>query len=188
MGLDISVDFDNQKTLNSTTEGREIQGKLNLSRTFCKLMSRRNVVENIPELDQIGKITEVDISFLYDMELYTEEWEIDEMLQFETNDSDRENRKKQMLAENEKIKNNIDLVIRRLEELISSLSKIDNLHLLLEKTDYDTIGISTYFALFNESPGDGYIGNNFGQDIRNLLALVKFAKDKGAKTAFFNYG
>jgi hypothetical protein len=147
------------------------------------------VVENhTPELEQIGNITGVDIQFFYDMEAYTEEWEINEMLEFETDNSVKENKRQLMLADNQKIENNIDLVVSQLELLIDKLSQIENLPDLLNKTDYDTIGIKAYFSSFNESPGDGYIGNNFGQDLRNLITLIKYAKENGAKTTYFNYG
>ena len=98
MGLDISVNFDNQEKLYSLDEYRKTRESINLSRTFCNFMCRREVVQDCrPELDQIGELTGIDISFLYDMQEYTEEWEIDEMLEFEDDEEEKELQKQSML-------------------------------------------------------------------------------------------
>jgi len=36
--------------------------------------------------------------------------------------------------------------------------------------------------------GDGYLNNNFGQDLRNFKRFVEFAKKRGATTVYFRYG
>jgi len=189
MGLDISVNFDNLVELMEFEEFDELFYTSNLSRTFCNFMSRKHVVEDCrPELDQIGKITRVDIHFLYDMEKYSENWEIDDMLEFEKNVEKRKQVKENMLQQNEEIENNISIVIIKLTKLIGKLEKIPDLVEQLEKTTYDTLGISTYFSGFNNNSSNGYIDNNLGQDLRNLLNLITFAENNGAKTVYFNYG
>lgn len=189
MGLDISVNFDNQEEIYSLDEYRKTREKINLSRTFCNFMCRREVVEDCrPELDQIGELTGVDISFLYDMQEYTEEWEIDEMLEFEDDEEEKDSRKQSMLQKNTEVSNNITEVKNKLTLLIERLGEVEDLEQKLEKTNYDTIGIKEYFSNFHTNPGDGYIDNNFGQDLRNLLCLLDVGLKNGSKTIYFNYG
>lgn len=189
MGLDISVNFDNQDDLYKLEEYDELEENSNLSRTFCNFLCRRNVVEDCqPELDQLGRITGIDINFLYEMEEYSEDWEIDEMLEFEEDENERIRRKNEILKQNQKISNNIDRVKSNLTELIKNLNEIPDLNTKLEQTSYDTLGIDKYFSEFKENLGDGYIGNNLGQDLRNLLRVIEFASINGSNTAYFNYG
>src|SRR5688572_30620972 len=73
MGLDISIVTDNIKEIESGDYWNPENDNLNkhsLSRTFCNLMCRKDVVEGEPELDQISRLTEVDISPIYEMEQY----------------------------------------------------------------------------------------------------------------------
>ena len=189
MGLDISVNFDNQEKLYSLDEYRKTRENINLSRTFCNFMCRREVVQDCrPELDQIGELTGIDISFLYDMQEYTEEWEIDEMLEFEDDEEEKELQKQSILKRNIEVANNIESVKSKLTLLIERLGKIENLDQKLQETSYDTIGIKEYFSNFHTNPGDGYIDNNFGQDLRNLLCLLNIGLNNGSKTIYFNYG
>ena len=77
MGLDISANFNNQDDLFILEDYSKIEDSFNLSRTFCNFMCRRDIVEDCrAELDQIGELTGIDINFLYNMQEYTEEWEI----------------------------------------------------------------------------------------------------------------
>jgi len=189
MGLDISAHLDNEEELFELDEYRAISKQSNLSRTFCNFMCRREVVVDCnPELDQLGKMTGVDISFLYDMANYTPEWEINEILEFERDEEEKEKQKQALLLENAKIENNIKLVEAGLSQLINELKLIFNLEEKLEQTNFDTLGIKEYFSSFNDNPGDGYIGNNLGQDLRNLLILVEFGLNRGSKTVYFHFG
>ncbi|GGF16592.1 hypothetical protein [Flavobacterium limi] len=189
MGLDISINFDNQENLYLLDEFEKIQEEVNLSRTFCNFMCRREVVEDCrPELDQIGELTGADITFLYNMQEYTEEWEIDEMLEFEDDEDEKKRLKQSMLKKNTEVENNIEEVKLKLSLLIEKLGQIENLEQKLDKTNYDTLGIKKYFSNFNNNPGDGYIDNNLGQDLRNLYSLLNFGLKNGSKTIFFNYG
>ncbi|MBZ4041192.1 hypothetical protein [Flavobacterium hibisci] len=189
MGLDISVNFDNQENIYLLDEFEKIQEVANLSRTFCNFMCRKDVVEDCrPELDQIGELTGVDITFLYNMQEYTEEWEIEEMLEFEDDEDEKENLRQSRLKKNIEVENNISEVKNNLTLLIEKLGETENLEQKLDKTSYDTIGIEKYFSNFHTNPGDGYIGNNLGQDLRNLLSLLNFGLSNGSKTIYFNYG
>ena len=45
-----------------------------------------------------------------------------------------------------------------------------------------------YFSDFLLDKGDGYINNNFGQDLRNFRRFLEHAKRHGSTTVFFQYG
>ena len=189
MGLDITVTFDNWEELHKLEGFAILEEETKLSRTFCNLMCRRSVVEDTtPELDQLGDLTSIDIEFLYNMEEYSEEWEIDEMLEFEEDEVERKRQKEEMLKRNSEVENNLKFVTDQLTKLIKRLEEIPNLVEKLEKTENDTLGIEHYFSDFTANPGDGYLNNNLGQDLRNLLKLATFGKQNASKTIYFNYG
>lgn len=191
MGLDIHIGADNYEELHSAEyyyEKNDYFNKHSLSRTFCNFMCRQNVVSHEPELDQIGKITSVDISPIYEMESYPEE----EGLKFYLDTADSEEEKLSILRKAEedkaKLQGNIDKVLRTITELVEKLSSVDNLPSLLLPTNYDSLGSEEYFSSFNIDKGEGYIGNNFGQDLRNFKRFLEFAKERGTTTVWFNYG
>ena len=72
--------------------------------------------------------------------------------------------------------------------MIEKLSTVNNLPSLLLPTDFDSLGSEEYFSSFNIDKGEGYIGNNFGQDLRNFKRFLEFAKERGTTTVWFNYG
>ena len=72
--------------------------------------------------------------------------------------------------------------------MIDKLGVINNLPALLLKTEFDVLNNEIYFSNFNDDPGDGYIGNNFGQDLRNFKRFILYARENGAKTVWFSYG
>ncbi|POY37177.1 hypothetical protein C3K47_08975 [Solitalea longa] len=191
MGLDIHIGTNNHEELYSAEYYDEKNGYFNkhsLSRTFCNFMCRQNVVGHEPELDQIGKITGVDILPIYELESYPEE----EGLEFfiETAESEEERQRILGKAEEDKAKlqGNIDQVIKTITELIEKLNSIDNLPSLLLPTNYDSLNNQEYFADFKVDKGQGYIDNNFGQDLRNFNRFLEFAKERGTTTIWFNYG
>lgn len=184
MGLDINLFTDNYDELSESEQFEELEDQFQLSREFCNLMCRKNVIENgVPELEQISKITDCDITFLYDMENYTPDWELEELEEFEDDETIED-----MKISNSKIDNNINEVHTKLKILIEKLNDINDLSSRIDQTDYDTIGIVEYFSDFKEDKGDGYLGNNFGQDLRNFLKFVEYTKSHSSKTIFFQYG
>ena len=184
MGLDIHIGTNNKVySAEYYDEEHKYFNKHSLSRTFCKFMGRQHMVSHEPELDQIGRITGVDISPIYEMESYPEEEGL------ETADSEEEKLKILKKAEEDKAKSqgNLDQVLRTVTELIEKLNYIDNLPSLLLPTDFDSLGNEKYFSAFQVDKGEGYIGNNFGQDLRNFKRFLEFAKTKGTTTVWFNY-
>ena len=191
MGLDIFICFDNNDEIFSKDyylESLEHSRLHSLSRTFCNFMCRKDVISGEPEFDQIARITSIDISAIYDMENYGHGEDLDYFLETAETDEQREQIIKLDKASKEKLKGNIDKVLETIEKLIERLSNIKDLELLLTDNGYDTLENEIYFADFNRDKGEGYIDNNFGQDLRNLNRLLKYAKAKGSTMVYFNYG
>lgn len=183
MGLDIIIDANNYKELDSNGH--------TLSRTFCNFMSRRDQdLDHEPELDQIGEITGIDISPIYEMNSYPAEG--DGYLEYRLESADSEEERQRILKEVEddkaKLKGNIDKVLRTITDLIEKLNSITNLPSLLLPTEEDLLDNEDYFSEFQIDKGNGYIGNNFGRDLRNFKKFLEYAKEKGTTTVWFDYG
>ena len=88
----------------------------------------------------------------------------------------------------DKRKVDINLVLHTINQLLNTVSKIDNLENKIEYNGYDKVGIDYYFSDFGIDKGEGYIGNNFGQDLRNFKRFLEYAKSKGTKNVSFEYG
>ena len=182
MGLDIHLITDNYKEI---FDEYVVQNNLHISRSFCYFMSREDLDESQPELDRIGEITGTDISVFYEMESYPNP----EALRFFLERAESQEEKDKLLNEaelnKEKLKDNIQEVILTIDQLIEKLSQIENLPYLLLPNDVDKDG---YFSNFNTENKDSYTSNNFGDDLRAFQRFLYFAKERGAKTVWFEYG
>ncbi|UOQ71971.1 hypothetical protein [Hymenobacter cellulosilyticus] len=187
MGLDIGVSTDKDEELYSDDE-HDYFNEHSLSRTFCQLMGRSNVVEHETELDQISRITGVDIAPLYDMNNYPHEEYLDFRVAVAESEEERTKILTEAQADKERLTGNVDTVKQMLLHLIGKLETIPNLPALLLPTDFDSLGNEAYFSDFKVDKGQGYIGNNFGQDLRNFSRHLDYAKSKGVTTVWFNYG
>jgi len=191
MGLDIFTITDNYAQLYSVNNYDDYNNRRkyhSLSRTFCNFICRRNVTSHEPELEQIGTITNIDINPIYEMENYPSK----ESLYWDLEGAEDENEKSEILKQAEeskkKYQGNIDKISNTIDELIHKLNSINNLPELLVATDFDTLNNEEYFADFGIDKGDGYINNNFGQDLRNFQRFLEFSKAKSARTVWFTYG
>ena len=191
MGLDINIGVNNDEIVYSEDYFDEENGnyeKHSLSREFCNFMSRQHVVEHEAELDQIGKITGIDISSLYEMESYPEEEGMEFFLETAESEEERQRIISDAEKDKEKLNGNIDKILFTINSLIEKLNHIENLPNLLIETDFDTLNNAEYFSDFKIDKGQGYIDNNFGQDLRNFKRFLEYAKEKGTETVWFNYG
>ncbi len=75
-----------------------------------------------------------------------------------------------------------------INSLFDRLSKIDNIDQKLNYGTKDTLDYGYYFTDFNTDKGEGYINNNFGQDLRNFKRFLEFAKANGRTSVWFYYG
>jgi hypothetical protein len=191
MGLDILIrtDKDDQIfTADYHDPKHDHFNKHSLSRTFCNFMCRQNVVSGEPELDQIGQITSVDISPIYEMEKNGSTGELESFLEMAGSEDEKQNILEQARQNEEKLKGNLGKVLSTINALIDKLSSIDNLPQLLNDHGHDTLDYKTYFTDFKSDEGQGYIDNNFGHDLRNFKRFLEYAKERGVTTVFFNYG
>ena len=191
MGLDIHLITDNSEEISRSQNANNHVDYFNqhsLSRTFCNLMSRRNVIGEEPELDQIGRLTDINISVLYDMEQIWSVEYIDYRLSIAETENEKQTVFEQIAASKEKLNGNINLILETIEGLIKKLSQFSNLGDKLNSYGEDTLGYDYYFTDFNLDKGEGYIGNNFGQDLRNFRKFLEYAKTNDARTVLFNYG
>jgi hypothetical protein len=186
MGLDICLWTPNQEDFGIETE--EEYRHHQLSRTFCNLMCRPGVVDEEPELDQIERLTGVSVAPIYDMEKYYVAEELEEELEFSDSEEEKQKLRDKAANANAKLEGNIESVLSTVTQLLTQLAPINDLPARLLPTKHDTLNRETYFADFNRDTGDGYIRNNFGQDLRNFKSFLEYAESKGSRTVFFRYG
>ena len=189
MGLDIRIDAD-ISNIDSEDYINEIDKYFylhSLSRTFFNLILSRETSDNESELHQIGRITDIDIEPIYAMTLYPDE----ENLEYELDNAETEDERQSILKDAEDSKKfltgNIDTVLDVIKQLIDKLSRIDDLASLLLPTEYDVLNSKKYFSSFNIDTGNGYIDNNFGQDLRNFQRHLEFCMQYGIQTVWFAY-
>ncbi|RYZ71089.1 MAG: hypothetical protein EOP09_05145 [Proteobacteria bacterium] len=149
-------------------------------------MDTDDVVYSEPVIYQVGKLTGVDISPIVQMANYINE-ELDYMLDGTESPEERQRVQFSNAQPKGNPSGNIDRILRVLNELIGKVPGISNLEERLDVQDENTRHFHSYFANFNTDTGDGYIGNNFGQDLRNFRKAVEYAKTKGASTVYFGF-
>ncbi len=120
-------------------------------------------------------------------EYWCKESVAEQLFMFET-DADKEKFLDKVQTQNLRIEGNLDRVSATIDSLIDKLSKLDDLAEHLDNYGQDVLGQDFYFSDFNTDKGQGYIGNNFGQDLRNFKRFLEYARSKGTKTVYFNYG
>jgi hypothetical protein len=81
----------------------------------------------------------------------------------------------------------LETILNTVNSLIAKLQSVENLTEQLDDNGEDTLGNDFYFSDFNVDKGEGYIGNNFGQDLRNFKRYLEYAKTKGTKEVMFEY-
>ena len=187
MGLDINLRVNNDSEI-ITPEYFENSKLYSLSREFCNLMCRPGIIEHTPEFDQIGEIANIDISHLYKMTEYPSEDEEIDMIEFAENDEEKKRLKSDFEKRKQELNGNISQVKILVEKLIKNLKSVDNLYERLIKTDFDSMNSEYYFSDFNKDKGDGYIRNNFGQDLRNFKRFIDYAIERNSETIWFEYG
>jgi hypothetical protein len=190
MGLDIHLAVNNGDDVYPAlfTAGTDESHKYSLSRSFCNIMCRKNVTHEEPEIEQIGRITDVDISPLYEMENFVDAEAFHMEMMICKTDAEREQKKAEIDNYNSKLNGNFDRVLFTVQQLIKKLSAMPHLEKQLMHHDFNSGSGSEYFSDFNTDKGSGYIGNNFGHDLRNFERFLLLAQSKGTRTVWFTYG
>lgn len=124
MGLNVQLTVNNRENVFTLDyfENPDIGSfhKHNLSRTFCNFMCKQHAVGGEPELDQIGRITGVDITPLYDMERYWDKDSVEHQLSFAETEGEKEEVLKRINADKAKLETNIDAVYATVNALIEN--------------------------------------------------------------------
>jgi hypothetical protein len=197
MGLDIRINTMNLDELYDLYPTIDYFNEHSLSRDFCDMVCRKDSFEHEPELDKIGRMVGVDIKSLYDMENYVDHHDLEDQLNFLESKVEKIRFQKQVSDWRNKLEGNIDDITNLINKLIDKLSSIDDLGNRLNdeyESQYggwyeeEIIEYFDYFSDFKIDKGDGYIGNNFGQDLRNFKRFLEFAKENGRTTVWFHYG
>ncbi|MDO7847420.1 hypothetical protein Q5H92_13705 [Hymenobacter sp. M29] len=185
MGLDILLGANNQADLDA---GHYNPDDHRLSRNFCHFMCRRSAIVGLPELDQIGQLTGVDIAPLYEMEEYVLPEDLAAWLEDEDNEAERNRLVQQTAAAAAAMAGNIERVTATVQALLAHLATIEHLpSRLLPDKEGTFADEGAYFANFFASKMNRF-DNTFGQDLRNLNSFLHYAKSKGSETVFFVYG
>jgi hypothetical protein len=189
VGLDVLVVTDNYEQL-SGKEPDDYFEQHSLSRTFCNLTFRADTIENggVDELHQIGHLTEVDVTPIRQMQNYPSEEHLEFCLRIAGSAAEQQKLLAQDEADKAALAGNLPIVLATVQQLLKRLASIENLPALLNAYGNDILGYDYYFTDFLFDKGQGYIGNNFGQDLRNLERFLKFVQSHGATTAWFSYG
>lgn len=184
MDFDIRTDKDDQIKTDEYID--KYLYEHSLSRTFGNMLTREDVGDGETELYQVGRLTGVDVSPIFRMANY-----INEELEFVLDGRETPEERNRILYSESlpkgSLKENIDDVLQMLNVLIERTSSIPKLPQMLDAHGYDALDNQSYFADFNIDKGDGYIGNNFGHDLRNFRKAVAFAKERGATTVYFGF-
>jgi hypothetical protein len=184
MGLDISVCTTNPEALYQ--EDHDYFNGHSLSRTFCHLMLRQHNVAGgeESELDQLGHLVQVNIAPLYAMETYPDEEEVMWRAESAGSEQERQVILTQAAEAKAQLAGNLVTVLATVEALLSRLASIPDLPQRLTSA----WGHESYFADFTQDVGQGYIGNNLGQDLRNFQRFLHYAKSRGSTTVYFSLG
>jgi len=183
MGLDISVRATNQSEWEDAADTRE---EHTLSRRFGYFMCRRSAIAGVPELDQLGALTGVDISPLYEMETYVSPEDIDNSLEFASDEAERQRILDKARPASAALTGNIDKVRTAVEGLLTRLATVADLPGQLRPDKHDVLQAAAYFANFS-SPKMNARDSTFGQDLRNLKRFLEDAKSQGSETVYFVY-
>ena len=150
-------------------------------------MCRQHISTGIWEFIQIGLLVGVDIKPISEMEKYWDEESAEHQISLCETEENKLRVSERIQSDNDRLKGNIEIVHNCITNLLDKLSSSDKFEKEIVVNGDDAIDFA-YYANFNSDKGDGYIGNNFGQDLRNFKRFLEYATSKGATTVYFNYG
>jgi hypothetical protein len=199
MGLDIRINTTKIDELYAIEPKNDYFLGHSLSRTFCNVICRKGAFAWESELVKIGKIVGVDVQPFFDMEDYLEDSDLEERLNHMESEVEKLNFQKRVSDGRTKLEGNIDKILNLIGQLIERLSQTDDLSKQLideyesqynnkDKREIMYYVDFDYFSDFKIDKGKGYMGNNFGQDLRNFKRFLEFAKGNGRTTVWFHYG
>ncbi|MEL6256854.1 MAG: hypothetical protein AAFR87_32960 [Bacteroidota bacterium] len=186
MGLDVLLACDKRKEIYE--DPNYTFNTSSLSRSFCHLLTESwNLPKEELKLIRIGKICGVDTSIFFQMMESPEE---DYEYRLPNADSEKERQLilRGIREKEEILANNFARVQQTILSLLEKLPAIPDLPDLLKESLDEQSDLPSYFADVGSNPGDGYIGNNFGQDLRNFKNYLEIASSNGATSVWFSLG
>jgi hypothetical protein len=173
-----SVELDDEELIN---DGLNLFVKWELSDVFSDLLLRREVVQDLAELDQIGKIVNVDVGPIYAMSFYWDKDEEKEHLSRFNNDEELEKQRITIQTNNDSLLKNVDTVYETITQLENELSKIDQLEYLIINSNDDFFNNNRYFSKNNRS------FDNLHSDIKKMKEFIEFVKPLDGDTVYFKF-
>jgi hypothetical protein len=193
MGLDIYIKTDqDDRILKEIYSDNSINLSGTLSRSFLPLVFRQHEL-NDEELTQISQIAGVNLMPLLEMGYYPNP--IDEEYQLSICENDEEKRKveEELTASKEKYAKPIEYIINILVQLDTKLKSNPDYFKQLRLSDTSEDYLS-YFKNYSVEPDlseYGFIAprdTTLGVDIRAMIKYLEFAKSRGAKVTYFEFG
>jgi hypothetical protein len=127
MGLDIRINTTSLDELYDLYPTIDYFNEHSLSRDFSDVICRKDTFEHEPELDKIGRMVGVDIKYLYDMENYVDDHDLEDQLNYMESKVEKLRFQKQVSDWRNKLEGNIDDITNLINQLIDKLSSIDDL-------------------------------------------------------------
>jgi hypothetical protein len=174
-----SLELEDEELIN---DGLNLFVKWELSDLFGDLLLRRELVQNLAELDQIARIVNVDVEPIYAMSFYWDKDEEKEHLSRFSNGEDLEKQRMTIQTNNSSLLKNIDLAYETITSLENALLKIDHPENLIAVSDDDFFNKNQYFSKENKSPDNSLIS-----DIRKIIEFIEFVKPLDGDTVYFKF-
>jgi hypothetical protein len=163
-------------------DGLNVFVKWELSNTFSDLLLRREMVQEYAELDQIGKIAQVDVEPIYAMSFYWDDAAIAERLSTLSTETERTQQLAIIQATNERLTGNLDPISQTIDALEKALAGIDNPGALFVHAND---GFLDHLSYFSET-GKNY-KDNFFDDLKKIKEFLAFAKSLDGDTTYFKF-
>lgn len=154
--------------------------KWELSDLFSDLILRQELVGELAELDQIGRITGIDVEPLYAMSFYWDKAAETERLAVFNTESDRAKQLEIIQTTNESLLNNLDKVYQIVILLEQKLAEIEDLAILIVYSN-DGFFNPVYFTKNNRET------TSFFSDLQKLKEFLEFAQSLDGDTVYFKF-
>lgn len=155
--------------------------KWELSDLFNDLILRRELVGDFAELDQIGKITGIDVEPLYAMSFYWDKTAEEEHLAIFREEADKAKQLEIIQTTNKSLLNNIEIVYQTVLLLEGKLAEINHLETLIAYSNDGFFDQKYFTKSSKETP------NNFFSDLQKMKEFLEFAQSLDGNTVYFKF-
>ncbi|MDF3026014.1 MAG: hypothetical protein K0S23_321 [Fluviicola sp.] len=162
-------------------DGLNLFVKWELSDQFSDLLLRREMVQDLAELDQIAKIVNVNVEPIYATSFYWDKEEEKEHLSRFNSDEDLEKQRMIIQTNNDSLLKNIDSVYETIIQLENELSKVDQLEYLIISSNDGFFHNNEYFSKNNRS------FDNLYSDVKKIKEFIEFVKSLDGDTVYFKF-